>query len=804
VTGAKAGDLDTQGFNFYLTGEYQRNEPYFNRDRGYPFNTSDFSRVCGTSIGDPENGIAAGSPTCMANNISNGIQANGDYYGFQATRVPFARPATVNVGADPNNFTAGSTFVPGSRFQILNPALGCQGLPSVTLTPAQLTGLGATAPANGIVCQQDSTREFGVLSPLTERAGFGGRMTVRVADDLEVYGMFNYYQARVALTGAPNSYRVNLPAGFLNPPANTASLALPVYVCAAGVNCATAADRRLNPNNPFAAAGQVARIYGTFGDIENSTETLSRSYRASAGIQGTINDVWQVALDVTGSRVDLEREQRGNIYAARLFDAIGTGSYNFLDPSQNTQAQRDFIAPVSIHNSTSELFMAQASVGREVLTLPGGPLQLGVGASIRYEAIDNPSGNPEVAGRPFERYFVLNGTGFTGDRWVRAAYGEINAPILEQLEVNLSGRYDSYSSGQSSFSPRAGVKITPIREIALRGSWSKGFRIPSFAEANGLPTTGYITAAAPPQSFQDMHPGTNYSNSYSVGLTSIGTEDLDPEKSRNLTVGVIFQPISWFSATVDYFNIKKTGVIAGADYSPAIAAYYANNGDCSSVGLTCVAGTPDVNNPDAMPILGRVEYPFQNLNSQKVSGVDVGAEARIPLGGGMRLISSLEASYLINLSTEYADGTTQRYDGTLGPYAITSASGAPKWRGSWQNTLDFGSARLTATAYYTSGYGAEAEDAGGERGVCPSGTSVAFYEDGVTPVQCDVGSTFNLDLTGSIDVSDKMTFYVNVLNVLDKEPTFDPNTYGGVNYNPAWGQSNILGRFFRFGARVNF
>ena len=29
---------------------------------------------------------------------------------------------------------------------------------------------------------------------------------------------------------------------------------LPVYICSSGVNCATAADRTLNPYNPFAAA----------------------------------------------------------------------------------------------------------------------------------------------------------------------------------------------------------------------------------------------------------------------------------------------------------------------------------------------------------------------------------------------------------------------------------------------------------------------------------------------------------------------------------------------------------------------
>src|SRR3546814_3345326 len=80
-----------------------------------------------------------------------------------------------------------------------------------------------------------------------------------------------------------------------------------------------------------------------------------------------------------------------------------------------------------------------------------------------------------------------------GSRNVKSAFFEVSAPIVEQFEVNVSGRYDDYSTGQSNFSPKVGFKFTPIPQVALRGTFSKGFRIPSFNESFGLPTTGYVT-----------------------------------------------------------------------------------------------------------------------------------------------------------------------------------------------------------------------------------------------------------------------------------------------------------------------
>ena len=80
-----------------------------------------------------------------------------------------------------------------------------------------------------------------------------------------------------------------------------------------------------------------------------------------------------------------------------------------------------------------------------------------------------------------------------GNRRVYSAYAELNAPIIDQVEINASGRYDRYSGGIDNFSPKIGVKVKPIRQVLLRGTYSKGFRIPSFGEANAtFPTTGYV------------------------------------------------------------------------------------------------------------------------------------------------------------------------------------------------------------------------------------------------------------------------------------------------------------------------
>src|SRR3546814_13326694 len=86
------GDLDDQGFNFYVSGEYQKQDALYARNRGYPFNSQDWSGVCG----------ASGS--CLPNLNWNGVtQEMLD--GFIASgRDGFAR--VPDPGSDPDTPTS--------------------------------------------------------------------------------------------------------------------------------------------------------------------------------------------------------------------------------------------------------------------------------------------------------------------------------------------------------------------------------------------------------------------------------------------------------------------------------------------------------------------------------------------------------------------------------------------------------------------------------------------------------------------------------------------------------------------------
>ena len=42
------------------------------------------------------------------------------------------------------------------------------------------------------------------------------------------------------------------------------------------------------------------------------------------------------------------------------------------------------------------------------------------------------------------------------------AISRLDAPIIDQVEVNVSGRYDHYSDGFSNFSPKVGAKFRPF------------------------------------------------------------------------------------------------------------------------------------------------------------------------------------------------------------------------------------------------------------------------------------------------------------------------------------------------------
>lgn len=796
------GDLSKDGFNLYVNGEFQNNAVLYLRDRGGQPGTDDHSSICGISNG--QGSQPAGQQTCANNGIQNGIQFDGTYGGISPTTVLFVRPYLAN----------GSAPVTGSTYQMLNPALGCGNLKSLTLTAAQrATSAGASSPA--VVCQQDLTNQYGILNSHIRRLGANAHLTVNVGANAQAYAMFNFYQnkawnpggAPLSLAGqtAPGGTRVSV-----------SPLLLPVFVCPRGttVPC-TATNGTLNPNNPFASLGQQARLIGRY-DRDTEQNTDSRTLRYSAGIKGSFgsqND-WDYDVEATHSDMTLRYIAKNWINARHLLDVIADGSFNFVDLAANSEEVREYLAPTSDVTSVSHLTHIQGTLAHPLFDLPGGAFQLAVGAAYRQEAIHNPSANPANNLDLFDRYFGLNGVGVDGSRNVKSAFFEVDAPIFNMLDLKATGRYDKYSSGQKNFSPKFEAEFRPIRQIKLRGTYSKGFAIPSFNEAFGLPTTGFTTKQISPTqpggaAFLAAHGNDAYAtNPYGLGQTSVGNPATKPEKSSQYTMGIVLDPVRWLTLTVDYYNIKIKHLITTPNCSAAIDQYYTNNGVTNIAGCATTAGPPDPLFPTALPLLASITSSFGNADALKTDGLDFSADIHMPITDGIRWSSVFSASYLRKLNKVFDGGSVERYAGTLGPCQITSCSGSPKWRGIWQNTFSFGDkATFTSTVNYTGGYQEIGADDGGIPGDCLGSITkeIVTYRDGSTPIKCHTRHFIDVDATATYKVNNKLSFYVNVLNVLNAKAPFDPAAgYGIYQFNPAWAGQGFIGRWFRVGAKVDF
>ncbi|MBL0768800.1 TonB-dependent receptor [Sphingopyxis sp. DHUNG17] len=798
------GDLADQGFNFYVSGEYQKQDALWARDRGYPFNTADWSRICN----------AANS--CMHNLNPNGVSPDGYFNGFAPVPgVTMVRPVTDAGGA-----------IGSGRYAFLNPALGCGRWDTIQLTAAQIDpaqGGSATAPADGRVCTYNAVGEYSMLQPEIERFGVSARFTANLGDNHQLYAQGNFYKTQTFSSSAPRRWHDRPTAPRSG--AVVYNVIAPVYVCAAGKGTLNgvgtgcdATNGVLNPYNPYASSDQTAQLF-FMPDRPTTDETSSRSLRGAIGLTGSFGDSWRYSADFTASNVQLTRVQRGYAIPQRIMDVVARGTFNFANPDATPQSVWDYVMPTNVTRSNSNLWQATANVTRSLAELPGGTLEAALGVAYRQESIDAPSANPQNDAHPYDRYYVINAVGTSGSRNVFSSFGELSAPILDELEVNLSGRYDSYSTGQKNFSPKVGVKVTPVRQLALRGTWSKGFRIPSFNEAFGLPTTGFVTQGGGTfcttyAAFCAAHGNNAYASSpFSVGLTNVGNPELSPERSQNYTLGAIFEPIPNVSFTIDLWRIKIRDQIVGvSNIGPVLAAYYKNNGVVNIPGFVVTPGIPDQANPNALPHIGSIQASFANANRQLVQGVDFGVNGRFDVSDDVRFTTSFEASYLDKNHLTLVDPVTgeaqppERYEGTLSPCNTTSCSGSPKWRASWQNTIAFGDTTISATTYFTSGYHVAQVDFGATPGDCESAVAAgaATYPDG-TPVMCRSKAIWNVDLTASQKVSKNFTLYANVLNLFDTKAPFDPNAaYGIYGYNPAWAGPNIVGRYFRLGAKVNF
>ncbi|MGE5624447.1 MAG: TonB-dependent receptor [Bacillota bacterium] len=634
-----------------------------------------------------------------------------------------------------------------------------------------------TVAGTGTFCEQNFVSLNDEILPEEDRYGLEGRMTADISSATTVNLTASFFQTRTVATANPSQIQVSSPN-------NTDSIVLPP----------TLLNGKLNPNDPFASSGKYAAINYAFGDIPGGFTDVNHNMRMVGEVNGDLGADWSYDAALTLNHTWLNVNNRGFINYQQLLQDIATGAYSFVNPASNSQAVRDALSPTIAKTSTTDMDALDFTANRDLMALSGGPLGLALGGQWRYEAQDDPDLNPNLE-------FQGLGIAHTiGSRTVSAVFVELDAPVLESLELDFAGREDHYSDFGSAFSPKFGVKWTPIPELGFRGTYSKGFRAPSFAENGSSAAEGFITYTLP-ASYIAAHGNDAYVQPYPLGLLTSANPNIQPERARNYTLGLIFQPFDSLSGTFDYYNIIKTGVIAQSSPFDVLNAYFA--GQSLPPGSSISQDVPDPAHPTLLPRPTIVAAPYVNENELKTSGVDLSLVYKQDFAA-THWTSDLDFTRILSFEeTLSAGGPLVNYVGTQGPYILSSGAGTPRDRISWANSFDFGPANVTATINYVSGIFMSVPDVTGP-GTNDLCFSTATPTGANLPADCRVPSFTYVDLTGEYDFTDKVSMTGAILNLFDRKAPFDPIDYAGVNYNPTYHSAGIVGRFFSLGLKAKF
>jgi len=448
----------------------------------------------------------------------------------------------------------------------------------------------------------------------------------------------------------------------------------------------------------------------------------------------------------------------------------------------NSPALYAALSPGIVNTANTKVAQIDFKATREFGGMPylAGNLGLALGTEFRHEMTEL----LPTTGTERGNIIGLGYSAYSGSRNVFALYGEALAPLPYHLEASAAMRYDHFTDVGSAYTPKVGLKWTPTREFALRGTFARGFRAPSPAENGAGGLAAFSTAADPVRCALGV---TSSCNPASVALITSPNPDLSPEHSKSYTLGMIWDPLPRTSISVDYWKIKRSDEINQEQVDAAIAAGHVAR-DPGSV--SAIPGDPG----QITAVLTR----YVNSAQSKVRGLDVDARYnhRLPDTWGNASFDVKYTHIFEWLRTEQ-DGTSREFAGTHGNCDVTNCTGTPAdkfnmrfgWdRQNWRVSLNINYRAPLENRFF--------------RGD-PSGCAVTFANGADAPNGCELASFTTVDLVARWKPLPALEVFGSIQNLFDKIAPLDPLTYGAQAYNPL-DYEGARGRYYTVGVRYSF
>jgi iron complex outermembrane recepter protein len=565
--------------------------------------------------------------------------------------------------------------------------------------------------------------------------------------------------------------------------------------------------------SPLNKLGAPARLYGYVPGIDPATtqDNTSTATRFVADLNGSAWG-WDMSAAAGLTKVKVDRDFSGYINRVALYNAVSRLTNPFNPLGGNSQADIDAVSPRFSNTSDQTLNFLEFHAQREIAKLGEGSLNFATGASWTKKKLDAPP--PTL----LSQGIVGNGSAYAfGTETNTAVFAELAATPLRTVEVSTSARYDHYDTYGNSFTPGAKFKWAPHPMATVRGTFARGFRAPNQAEVGTASSFFSFHAINDPILCADGKTTTAGNVPTACQMTpafvQVTSKDLNPEKSKSYTFGLILEPSKNLNAAVDYYSIQVKNQINTAAGLPGFVPTYVRN---SIVPVEIANG--DGTTSQGLPPVGTIAYAtsgYVNTGSVKTTGVELDLSYRMNLGDAGKLKANLSFNHMISYEVE-SNGVTYQLAGTHGPSVVSGDTGNPKNRAQFTLGWEKGPLTLTSTFNWVSSFSnldpsvdvTECKDATGV-----SGRTYFFPNvnnpNGETPANyCRTASFLSTDINVQYKVNKNLTLRASVLNAFDRQPPIDVATYGNANnltaYNATLHQAGAVGRFFSIGANYTF
>jgi iron complex outermembrane recepter protein len=706
ITGGR-GDLASDGYNLYFNLEAARQNAVRSKDR------SDRKWI-----------------------------GNGDLrpYGYAFT----TGGSGPNIGGWFDNATGVSN---ANRFGAVSPAtapLAWQQLPGCNSTIALPAGLGG--------CPYDRVKESGVLLPEESKLNLYLRGSMKVSSRFEPYvelGMFKSDTKSIWVFG-PTSANEMWVDPLTNSVKNNTNLPLP-----AG-----------HPDNPLGTNALLSYLVADAG--QRTFEHDSTAYRTLFGAKGELGP-WTYDTGLLYAHNNTRRTVTGLIRNSVLQAGLnGTGPFGYYrlgaNAGLNSPAFYQALSPELSTDNVSSLTLLDFKASRELMALAGGPMGLALGAEYRRETINAPPiPYTDIGDIVGWSYYV-----YRGEQKTASVFAELTAPVSPQLELDGALRADRVRDSDTSITPKLGFKWTPWKPLAIRGTYTEGFRAPNPVEKganNALASALDLTG-----------------NGFLSVVRNIGNPNLKPEKSKTVTLGLIYEPQRTTSLGVNMWWMERWDEINGVDPYAILA---------SSAGWPHARITYD-NQGNVL----EVQSPFENNSRSRLKGIDVDLNHRMALGDLGTLSAKLKWAYLHSYEKSFKGGATVEYADTHGPMVVSGNTGTPKNKANVELAWERGLVGVSAYLNYVGSY-LNKDNRGAD---CFN----HFANGEPAPGACRVASFTTLDLRASYKPRKDTEVYFSVSNLFDRIAPLDPSSYINLNFNPSFHLAGAVGRSFNAGIRHDF